>query len=372
MPVRRDRTYQLALISSDGKSRLHLRTRFPEHDLRSQVIYRTSPGGRWLAFGDNDGAMRLLDAAHHWYLVADSYVDYRFSPDGRWLAVAVRSGNTPPPVNFQGSHDELPADQLLLVDLSGPTPVSRSLAKLEGITYVEWSAAGVLLQRTVRGEDELTLVSLQGAQRVVRTGPFRRFASAARGFRVLVFLDTIMLEYDLSQPDRLLQIIETDPHLDQELRNVEMAADGSTTLYVMLARVPIDGKIGWFTERNELFLIEGTSTPRLIDTNDVSSLWADDAGARFVWQNKAGMHLGGNTFALLHEDALTSVRFRRDAPGFVAARGRQAVTWNATGQDEVVRWSDSQTNERLIGADLYAGGLVVWIERDEPRPLQRR
>ena len=45
MPVRRDRTYQLALISSDGKSRLHLRTRFPEHDLRSQVIYRTSPGG---------------------------------------------------------------------------------------------------------------------------------------------------------------------------------------------------------------------------------------------------------------------------------------------------------------------------------------
>src|SRR5262245_1718564 len=130
MPVRRDRTYQLAVIGNDGKSRLQLRTRFPESDLRSQIVYRVGPGRRWLAFGDDDGALRLLDDARRSFTIAEAYTDFRFSPDGRWLAVAGRSRNAPSPGQSHAPSDELSAGGLLLVDLSAPVPAPRSLAKL--------------------------------------------------------------------------------------------------------------------------------------------------------------------------------------------------------------------------------------------------
>jgi hypothetical protein len=375
--VRRDRTYQLALISSDGTSRLPLRNRFPALDLRSQIVYRVSPGGRWLAVGDDDGGLRLLDGARRSFSIAEAYTDFRFSPDGRWLAVAARPRKAPQPAELPWPSDELPpADQLLLVDLGAPVPVPRSLARLTGITYLEWSAAGVLLQRTVReryATEELTLVSLAGAQRAVHSGGFDRFASAARGYRVLVLERDGILEYDLSQPDRFWRRIADNSDVERDvLRNIEMAADGSAALYVTVDKEKVDGNPDMFRLREHLFLVEGTSTPRRIEAQRVSSLWADDEGARFVWQDTAGMHLGGVTFTLARRDALTSVRFRRDARGFVAARGREVVTWSAAGQGEAVRWRDAQPDERLIGADSYAGGLVVWTERDDPGQAKPR
>src|SRR5262249_52421630 len=157
---------------------------------------------------------------------------------------------------------------------------------------------------------------------------FVRFASAARGYRVLVFDGTGILEYDLAQPDRLWRGIEVDANLEQlELRNIEMAADGGATLYVMLVRVPVDGRPNMYQDGERLYLVEGTSPPRRIDGREVSSLWADDDRARLLWQDASGLHVGNVAFQLVRRDALTSVRFRRDAPGFVAAREHEVVTW---------------------------------------------
>jgi hypothetical protein len=369
-PVRRDRTYQLALVSSDGKSRLPLRSRFADDgDVRSQTVFRASPGGKWLAYGDDAGALRLLDGARASFTVASSYTDFRFSPDGRWLAVAARLSVD----NHAPRWHPLPDHELVLIDLQGPVPVSRSLAKLYGILRVEWSAAGVLVQLAEGDGPELILVSLSGTQRVVHRGAVQRFASAARGYRVLVFGLVTVVEYDLSQPERFSRDVAFLPS-DERMINVEMTADGSATVYVMSKRVELDRDGFKLLDGDQLFLVEGMSEPRRIAANLVTSLWAADDGARFVWQDNAGMHLGDVVFTLARRDPLVSVRFRRDAPGFVAAVGTVVLSLDATGHDPKQLWRDPEPYESVIGADSYAGGLVVWTEREDrtPRLIRRR
>jgi hypothetical protein len=352
--VRRDRTYELALIAAGAPTRLLTRMRFRGKTVPSQTVYRVAPGGRWLAFRESD-RLRLLDAAAHEWELAPAFEDFRFSADGRWLAVATRTSS-----DDTGRYDERRAGELVFVELGGKAPVARRRFALSGMQRIEWSAAGVVVHhvRLPQGglvEDELMLVPLDGEPRSIYHGSFDRFTSAARGARVLVFTSNQILDFDLAHPDAPAK---RSPG-EYVIENVEMAADGSAALFV-----------GWTRYGPSAAFLLGREGPvRKLFSGTVSSVWSADDGARFVWRAADGVHLGERDFPVVQPAAslyasLPSVRFRRDAPGLIAVREKQVVAWDADGKNEKVLWQPKDPAAQLLGADHFAGGLVVWQESE--------
>src|SRR5262245_36956844 len=141
-PVQRDRTYGLALIAPGAPVAPLSRMAFHGDSVQSQTVYRVAPGGRWLAFRDDD-ALVLLNAAGRRWEIAPAFDDFRFSADGRWLAVATR---TSAPADWQ--HDRyLRIGEIVVVDLGGEAPQPRPRLRLWGMQRIEWSAAGVLVHQ---------------------------------------------------------------------------------------------------------------------------------------------------------------------------------------------------------------------------------
>jgi hypothetical protein len=340
--VRRDRIYRLTLVAPDGANVVLSELRFePRAPVPSQRVYRASPGGRWLAYESSTGALRLRDAQGHDHGVAPAFADFRFSADGRWLAVA-----SAPPQKSDTS-------ELLLIDLSGPTPQTRWLATLSSITRLEWSANGILVEQ--QHPQRLRLVATTGAQHLVYEGDFTGFASAARGHRAVLVSPGKVRDFDLAQPAQPPRVVASERARSLDLVYAEMSADGNQVL---------------LADRSELLTLDKKGQLRQERAFVVSTIWPADDGARMLWVDSDGVHLGDGTAPVRLRGDFKSARFRRDQPGLVGALGGDAVLWDAEGQNGHVAWHAQ--DEEIIGADSFAGGVVVWTARDPFDILQPR
>jgi hypothetical protein len=355
--VRRDRTYELTLIGALGRARPISRiSHYLGDSVESQSVYRVAPGGRWLAFRDGD-ALSLMNSLGQRWQIAPAFDDFRFSADGHWLAVTTSAHSTSP------RYDHRRAGELIFVELGRWWSQVRRHVAVAGLQRIEWSAAGVVVHHVRMSEqnaleDELLLVPLTGASRPLYhglyEGAFDRFASAARGTRVLVFTNRDTVELDAAQA-----LPELRHHEGVfTIKNVEMAADGSGALVVSY---PLS------TSNEYTFLFEQQAVQRALHTGSVYGVWPADEGARFVWQAPDGIHVGARDFPLVvptdaWAKSINSVRFRRDAAGLIAARDDDVVAWDERGGHEKVLWRVKRSDVRLIGADSFAGGVVVWQE----------
>jgi hypothetical protein len=335
--VWRDRIYELQLITADGRALMLTRRRFADETIPSQQVYRVAPRGRWLAVGMREGLVLLDRAARPWPIAPD-VADFRFSPDGSWLAVATRTPG-----------------ELRLIDIRGDAPVTRRRVGLSNTMQLEWSAAGVVIARTAApGEDELVLLPLDGEPRPFYRGQLSRIAAAARGWRVAAFSPQALLDFDLQNPApprRWLGRYVVD--------NAEMAADGSALLFVT-SQVDASRYEGAFrVDDNGIYPLYYGAVP---------SLWAADEAARFVWLGDDGqMRVGDARYPTgLAGKVYGSARFRRDGPGIIGTTGDRVLAWDADGGHEQLLWRSASEKVRLIGADRYAGGLVVWQESPAP------
>lgn len=338
--MRRDRIYKLSLVRPDHDPTVLAELRFDEEQtVPSQQMYRVAPGGRWLAYASRHGQLRLRDVEGHDTAVAGGFIDFRFSADGRWLAVAGRA---------PGDSD------LILFDLSGSKPVARSLGSLPWITRIEWSADGIVVEQlriTNRLEQRLRLVSTTGEYHVVYEGGFDAFASAARGHRAIVVSFGDVREFDLAKPEQPPRVTATDlvGRIDQKLTYAEMSADGEQ---VLLA-----------TDR-ELFAVDRNGRTRRVSAQHVTAIWPADDGGRMVWLDDAGMHVGGADAPTRLSGRFTSVRFRRDQPGLIGVLRGNALLWDSEGQNPRSVWRAQDAE--LVGADAFAGGVVVWTATTAP------
>ena len=63
---------------------------------------------------------------------------------------------------------------------------------------------------------------------------------------------------------------------------------------------------------------------------------------------------------------IDSVRFRRDADGLIGVRDNHVFAWDPRRATEQLLWTEAAGGYRLIGAERFQGGLVVWREHPDP------
>jgi hypothetical protein len=380
--VRRDRTYELSLIAHGAPPRPLSSLAFAETSVPSRHIFRVAPGGQWLAFRSADG-LSLMNARHQAFPLCSEFEDFRFSPDGRQLAVAKRVGSA------VAAEDLRRPDALVIYDLTGAAPRRLRSLPIDGIAYIEWSARGVIVQHSIapllpvqdsfkdelspkrdlsgnyRGldvrpsadplvtddavQDELLLAPPLGAPSTIYRGAVDRFASAGRATRVVVFAREGVVDIDLAHPKA--KRVSEKPGVFGFVDNIEMAADGSEVLVAL--------------KDEGIYAINAAGRQRPLATGRIGALWSTDEGARFVWSAADGLHLGAaGRYPLVGPDA-AAVRFRRDAPGLITIEGGQIVTRNDDGNLRAAL--SLPLTGRPVGADHFAGGLVLWLEQGERR-----
>jgi hypothetical protein len=61
------------------------------------------------------------------------------------------------------------------------------------------------------------------------------------------------------------------------------------------------------------------------------------------------------------EGKLAALRFLRGGAGIVLSRGAEVVRWSPeTEEEDVISRNDDEGRE-LLGADIFGGGLVMWL-----------
>lgn len=322
-------------------SRVHAETYDPFQDLPTQRRFQVSPDARVLAYARPDAReVRLLrrDGAELAIPGAGDQ-DLRFSPDGRALAViaGVASGG-----RLRG---------VLRVDLR--RLAVETWAELPDPSWVEHCREGlvVLHARGDQGGHALTLVPREGApRRLAEAGWIHRFACAKAGTRVVYIAGEEVFAVDAARPEapRLLGKV------GHGVNNAEMSPDGST-----VACVSSQG----------LHLVRGDGAPELVvGVPDIHSVWFSRDGAALAWADReqaVWRRSGGEEERRLSAPAgdLEAMRFLQGAEGLVVSRGREVLLWtpdHRQAREEVITAVDA-ADQHLLGADVFAGGLVLWL-----------
>jgi hypothetical protein len=67
-----------------------------------------------------------------------------------------------------------------------------------------------------------------------------------------------------------------------------------------------------------------------------------------------------------------TVRFRRDRPGMLIVRGKNVLSWNPSDGSRQPLARNDDPLAKIVDADVFRGGVVVWLSRSDPDDPVRR
>lgn len=326
------------LPSERELSRARRMTHFDDLDtgplaLPTQRRYQVSPDARVLAYAvPSTDEVRLLrrDGAEL-VIPGVGERDLRFSPDGRLLAVVT------------GGH---PASPIRRVDLR--TFAAETWAELLEPSWIEYCADGlVVLHAADSGRGHaLTLLPWSGApRRLADIGWSGRFVTAKAGTRVVYFAGEEVWSLDTARQDPPRLVARTR----SPVRNAEMSPDGR--------------RVACATDA-ALLIMEGDAAPTVLDEQPgIHSVWFSRDGAALTWASPldATLRRGDEQRRLkAPRGDLATLRFVQAGEGLVVTRGREVLLWTpALDREEVITRVEGEVS--LLGADLCAAGVVLWL-----------
>jgi hypothetical protein len=310
-----------------------------EHAIPSQRRFQVSPDARVLAYTRPDtGALHVLrrDGAEL-VLAGVGEDDRRFSADGRTLAV-VRA--------FAG---QARVDRVHLDGME-----AHLWALLPRVRWTQLCADGLVASHPTSialdldGPSSLTLVPWEGPPRtLVKTDTMLlEFCAAAAGSRIVYTIGPY--PWSLARPGAAPRRLSGEWRRSD---NMEMSPDGSRIAFVT----------------NEgLALVEGDAQARRFGAEPwIHSVWFSPDGAEVAWASPevAVWRRGSEEHRLAPVPAgtrITAMRFLHGCPGLLVSRGRQVVRWRPD-RNEVEELATVDDGRELLGADAFAGGLVLWL-----------
>lgn len=303
----------------------------------ARVLAYTQPDARTLHLLRRDGAQAVFDGV--------SGGDLRFSPDGSVLAV-VRE--------VEG------LTQIDRVDLRrfSLTP----WCSLKSPRWIEFCAAGlVVAHEGAKAESAISLVPWEGppALLVEVATWVDRVAAAKAGTRVVYQARGELFSIDGpgASPERIADALNGRA-------NIEMSPDGR--------------QVAIATDGGLLFL-EGNGPPKLLGSpKSVHSVWFSRGGAELAWAGAdIAVWMRGaerrELWPVTSEGSIAALRFLAGSPGLIISRGREVVIWNPDREEEIVVTKQEDAKFDLLGADLFGGGIVMWLGATElSLPVNKR
>ena len=379
----RESTYEIVLVPDGGDPPEVLASRrFQSGGLvAARLAYRVAPGGKWLGYTGGRDELHLRPASGPEIIVEDAKRGFAFSPDGAAVAVVVTLGqrfHTHGKWTGDSAHEE---DEIALIDLA--TGARRRLGIAFDVGDVAWTKDGLVVAHQVRRDERqhdasgfhwmwdraLSLFRANAEPVELFRGELDRFTAAARASRLLLFRPTGVYAVDIAHP-------EWPPRRFDDaygtVFNAEMSPDGTVALFS--AAENLKGT----TFKWHLFLTDAAG-PRAVGDH-AEDLWFADDSSTFVWSTHDKVFYGeGTRWRELRFVApstppktIDSVRFRRDADGLIAVRDNRVFAWDPGRATEQLLWTEATTGYRLIGAEHFQGGLVVWREHPDPPGTPRR
>jgi len=407
--LRSDRVYEVLLVPPSGApSLLASRRAGPRQTIvAAEQELQPSADGRWLGYRGSKRDLHFRSAAGTERVITD--VDpsglFTFAPDGRSVAV--------------WGAGAWPGDELSAIDLA--TGARRSLGRFARVAALRWTGRGLIVfHRLARyfhyepfelfewdwwslsalarlpfssvasdnpyapfaasqvWDDVLSLfpagTDREGGPELLYRGALYGFAAAARGARVIAFArDGAILDLDAADPERPPRAIDGNRGV---VDNAELSPDGARVLFVGTR------KLDW---EPEAYVIEpGRTTAHPLARACGRDLWFSGTGASFVCADGGGLLYGpetgapravspfGGRPAAASAPAVASVRFQTDGRAIVATEREVFITDLERGTREPLGHLDDG-ERRIISADRFDGGLVLWIEApvDAKRPSWR-
>ena len=372
----RESTYEIVLVPDGGGAPQVLASRryYANMKVASRLTYRVAPGGEWAAYGGADDELHLRPALGPEIVVEHVKHGFAFAPDGRSVAVALTRGMRFRKVRRWMGTSQHEEDEIAVVAL--PDGARHALGTAFDVERMEWIQGGLVVAQQVRRDErqhgvdgwhwmwdrELTLFRADHEPATLFRGDLGRFTAAARGSRILYFNQAGAYEMDASRPERPPRRLDV---WRDNVGNAEISADGTVALFGLQ---PIAYT---YPRPRPLFLVDGAG-PRPVGEN-VGDLWFADQGRTFVFSTGERLFYGDGTdlrelhFGEAPKAEIDSVRFRRDGRGLIGVRGNQVLAWDPEQAREAVLYTEPDAHLKIIGAEHFRGGLLLWRERpDKP------
>jgi hypothetical protein len=386
--LRPERAYELVLIPPSGIPKL-LASHRPGADtvVRAEQTFAIAPDRRWLAYraAAENLVLRAANGREHTLAHVDDGA-LAFSPDSRFVAVA------------PGRHSYPWRKGVALISLAD---AERNLTDIDdlgdlgvfgGFGSMRWSASGlVVFQRLGRyhvygteelwqwdwwslaamlnlplssvtqfyesapaatEDDVLSLVTATGEQRLLYRGSVYTFTASAHSSRIVYFVRNGGI-FDVDAADA-----DAEPRRLDDNRGVvdiaELSPDGSNLLFT--GARPAD----W---EPQTYLAEAPGRPRQV-AGHCSGLWFARDGQAYACIDGGRLIYGrcgrpGEPAQIA--DAVESARFADDGR-LIVVRANQVLAWDPERNTRESLWREKDTRRRIVGAEQFAGGLVVWRE----------
>ena len=312
------------------------------HQSFSQRLLMAAPDGEHLLYAAARGQLRVRGPAGDEFPVDRvEERDARFSADSRWLAT----------VTAIGPDEDVRAD-VTVVDVTGHR--RRSLGQVDRPMWLEWVRDGVVVLHVdaASGQQALTYLPLAGRPRLLVTGHdlVPRFTAAARGTRVMYFIDTDVFTMDVTggEPERAGTLPDTAP-------NVEMSPDGSQ------AALATSTRLYRWTEARGLEVLQ--------DGEEIHTVWYSPGGHELAYASRSAAVVltdGGKRHELRAPgNDLAGLRFRRGGDGLVVVRGDRVLLWRPAAS-ELRTLAVGPPGQTVRAADVFAGGTALWTTTAAP------
>jgi len=303
----------------------------------TQRRFQVSPDARTLAFTKTqerelhvlrrDGASLVL--------TNDKNGELRFSPDSKVLAV----------VCWVDGKRLVQRIDLRRLEVS-------TWSDIENVIWMEYCAEGlVVLHRDAKDSSDraLTLLPWSGEPRTFYKTSFllSRFVVAKQGTRVVAFVGNDVVSIDS------IDALGADP-----------VVVGRTRILVENAEMSPDGKTVVCATGFEAYRIDDQGPLTELPDRDLHTIWFSRDGSSFVRANAAGITWTAGeevrTLSAGENETIRATRFLPSSPGVLVTRSREVVRWSPE-RDETDVLASAEENQEMLGADIWSGGLVLWM-----------